>query len=309
MNEQQCLNEMVAPGTRRKGKYREGVIQIWVTRVCDKACFGCTQGSNLAGYSPEITVENFEKAVVSLKDYFGVVGMFGGNPTLHKHYAELCKILQRHIPYEQRGIWCNKLFGKGAITRETFNPAVSNINVHMDLEAANEFRRDWPEVHVVGLNTDSRHSPPFVAMRDVISNESERWRLIASCDINKHWSALIGQFRGEARAWFCEIAGSQSILHQDDPNYPDTGVEVVPGWWQRPMESFAHQVRKHCHECSVPLRIYGELSQAEQGTEYTSVTHQEIFIPKKRERNVEHFVGVAEKKVGSFIDYIGNAKR
>lgn len=309
MDKIQALRRMVAPGTRRKGKYREGVIQIWVTRSCDKSCFGCTQGSNLKGNTPAITIANFEKAVISLKDYFGVVGMFGGNPTLHPQFETLCEILREHIPYEQRGIWCNNLFGKGKVVRDTFNPSVSNINVHLDQEAAAEFKRDWPEVHVVGLQTDSRHSPPFVAMQDVIEDEGKRWELISNCDINKHWSAMIGQFRGEARAWFCEIAGAQSILHQNDPDYPDTGVEAAPGWWRLGMAAFEAQVVKHCHECSVPLRIYGELSQATEGVEKTSLTHLDIYTPKKSERIVESLDELDSATVSSFIDYIGNAKR
>ena len=36
MNEQECLERMVAPGTRRPGKYREGVVQVWITRACDQ---------------------------------------------------------------------------------------------------------------------------------------------------------------------------------------------------------------------------------------------------------------------------------
>jgi len=309
MNEQQALSKMVPPGAKRPGKYREGVIQIWVTRSCDKACYACTQGSNLKGKSANITPEQFEIACLSLKDYFGVVGMFGGNPALHPQFEELCKILCKHIPYSRRGLWCNKLFGKGAIARKTFNPSISNLNVHMDKEAYAEFKRDWPESTVFGLESDSRHSPPFVALKDVEFNKDKRWDLISDCDINKHWSALIGVFRGELRAWFCEIAGAQSILHQNEPTYPDTGVQVVPGWWQKSMQDFAAQVRFHCHACGVPLRMYGELSQAENGVEKVSKTHAAIYKPKKADRPVEVISSPSVNTVSSFINYLGNAKK
>ena len=80
MNEAQALARMVPPSKPRKGKPDGGVMQIHITRACDLACFGCTQGSNLAGKVTMITPENFEKACASLVDYFGVVGIFGGNP-------------------------------------------------------------------------------------------------------------------------------------------------------------------------------------------------------------------------------------
>lgn len=327
MNEQQALARMTAPGTKRPGKFRQGVIQIWTTRACDKSCFGCTQGSNLAGKPGMITPAQFEEAVKSLVGYFGVVGIFGGNPATHPQFETLCLILAKYIPKEKRGLWCNNPLGKGRIMREVFNPSVSNLNVHLDQKAYDEFKRDWPECHPVGLKQDSRHSPPYVAIKDVIADESLRWSMISDCDINKHWSAMIGIFRGQLRAWFCEIAGAQSMLHQGNPDYPDTGMPVNPdttgpivyqgktyeSWWQLPMTAFAHQVRKHCHDCGVPLRGYGELAQApdDQGKEQTSKTHEDIYIPKRKGRRVE--LAVVRSDLGpplrSMVDYLGNSQR
>lgn len=280
MNEQQALGQMVSPGMRRPGIWMNGVLQIWITRACDLACFGCTQGSNLGGRPGMITVEQFEQAVSSLRDYFGVVGIFGGNPAMHPKFAEICTILRDNIAFEHRGLWCNHPRGKGAAIRETFNPKVSNLNVHLVREAYDEFVRDWPECkpYLKGLDPtwpeaeelrrksrkeyehrvgDARHSPPYVAMKDVDvlptvdgtgtmpNTEENRYELIASCDINKHWSAMIGVFRGELRGWFCEIAGAQAMLHGNDPDYPDTGVAITPNWWQQTMQAFAAQVRLH----------------------------------------------------------------
>ena len=362
MNEQECLAKMVAPGTRRKGKYREGVIQIHVTRACDNACFNCTQGSNLGGKTEFITLDNFEKAVLSLKGYFGVVGVFGGNPALHPQFPALCEILSKHIPFEQRGLWCNHPRGRGREMRAAFNPAVSNLNVHLSLEAWDEFKRDWPESQPCGLNTDSRHSPCYVAMKDVLkkpcpvcdSPQTTPGRLpagaysaatvpcyecnasgqvydidrahdlISNCDINQHWSAMIGQFRGEVRAWFCEIAGAQAMLHQYETDYPDTGVDPTQlhqkthtgaglQWWECGMHYFAPQVRKHCHECSVPLRGQGELAMTDHSdaVEQVSTTHQGIYKPKRKGRRVELVTVESQlgRKLGSTVNYLGNAKK
>lgn len=316
MLEIDALAKMVYPSHKRKlpQQFNGGVIQIWVTRACDKACFGCTQNSQLRGYTPAITVEQFEQAVLSLKDYFGVVGVFGGNPALHPQFPELCRILDKHIPWERRGLWCNRLFGHGKIVRQTFNPRVSNINVHLDKEAADEFRRDWPEVYINGEHTDSRHSPPYVAMQDVVPDEFDRWDLITNCDINRTWSAMIGVFREELRAWFCEIAGAQSIIHQNNLSYPDTGLPLWidnQPWWQMPEHWFAEQVRKHCHECGVPLRGFGELSQTGE-TERVSKTHQTDFVTKTKGRTVTLVTEISQINQGRItrvVDYIGNGSR
>src|SRR5678815_405006 len=124
MTEQECLSKMVAPGTRRPGKYREGVIQIHVTRACDKACFNCTQLSNLGGKTEFMSPEHFAQAVESLRGYFGVVGVFGGNPAMSPHFVEYCRILRDSwVPFNQRGLWCNNPISidKACAARLTFD--------------------------------------------------------------------------------------------------------------------------------------------------------------------------------------------
>ncbi len=287
VNEAEALSKMVAPRDRRPGIWRDGIMQVMVTRACDKSCFGCTQASNLGGKPVFMSPAQFEEALQSLNGYFGVIGMFGGNPAMHPQFAELCRIMRKHVPYAQRGLWCNHPLGHGPLMRETFNPSVSNINVHLDQQARDEFERDWPEnTRLLGTDTDSRHSPPFVAMRDVIADESDRWELISNCDVNQRWSALIGVFRGQLRGYFCELAYSQSALHQHESDYPDTGLQITPGWWDQGMGAFASQARKHCHDCGIPLRGHGELAIGGR-SEQVSETHAAAFHPKRRDRAVE----------------------
>lgn len=348
MTEQELLTKMVAPGQRRANKWLGGVIQIHVTRSCDKACYGCTQLSQLGGKTTFITPDQFRTACRSLKGYFGVVGLFGGNPALHPQFEALCEIMREEVPFEQRGLWCNNPINASKVSamRQTFNPAVSNLNVHLDKAAYDLFKSGWPESMPFGLQKDSRHSPCYVAMKDLDqlpefdaqkrhvasrpNTEENRHALIADCDINQHWSAMIGVFRGKLRAWFCEIAGAQAMAHQDEPDYPDTGISIEvwdnpPGsglnitavdntWWTLPMKDFAHQVRKHCHECSVPLRGYGELAQQadDKGKEQVSPTHASLFKPKRKGRAVELVTTLDQVKpaaLNKMIDYLGNSVR
>jgi hypothetical protein len=159
-------------------------------------------------------------------------------------------------------------------------------------------------------------------MKDVIDDEGKRWELISNCDINIHWSALIGVFRDRTKAWFCEVAGAQAMLHQHEPDYPDTGIDLLDlqkygtvndvKWWEMPMTTFANQVRKHCHECSVPLKGLGELACSTTGTEQTSATHATIYKPKRKGRPVQIVTTLDELRsnaIRKFTDYLGNAKR
>jgi hypothetical protein len=346
MTEAECLEKMIAPGQKRPWvSWRQGCIQILVTQMCDKACMGCTQGSNLAGPKWFMTPDQFRLACKSLKGYFGVVGMFGGNPAISPHFIEYCRIMREEIPQPQRGLWCNNpiTLANAKAMKETFNPAHSNLNVHMDHKAYALFKEGWPGSMPFGLDRDSRHSPPWVAMKDLDAlpvfdknhrliaemenTEENRLSLIADCDINQKWSASIGVFRGELRAWFCEIAMAQSIRHQDDPDYPDTGVDPTVGWsgfgghngprqssawWELPMHAYASQVRKHCHECSVPLRGHGELALSKDGDEQTSKTHAPVFKPKKVGRGVELVTTLGQLHTGKInhsTHYIQNASK
>jgi len=316
MNEAECLALMKAPGDRRPNAWHGGVLQIWITRACDKACFGCTQGSNLGGSPGFMTPDQFQIAVDSLKDYFGVVGLFGGNPAVSKHFEAICEIFRGSaIPFERRGLWCNNPLGKGRIMRETFNPLVSNLNVHLDRAAYDEFKRDWPESHPFGLTEDSRHSPVHGSMIDLGVPEPERWERISRCDVNQRWSAMIGVFRGEVRGWFCEVAGAQAMLRQHDPEYPDTGVVVDPGhpasWWQLGMGGFADQVRQHCHNCLVPMKGYGELACNPNGREQTTVSYADVFKPKRVDRPVDLVTLATElgRPLERTTDYLQNSAK
>lgn len=310
MIREEAISKMIAPGQRRKGKWRDGVIQIHITRACDRACYSCTQASNLLLKPDFITLENFEIAVKSLVGYFGVVGMFGGNPALHPDFPELCNILAKYIPREQRGLWCNNPMKHGKLMSTIFNPKHSNLNVHQSQEAYNAFKRDWPECKPCGLNEDSRHSPVYASMIDMDVPESQRWELISKCDINHHWSAMIGQFRGQPRAWFCEIAGGQAMLMQNDPEYPDTGIYPDQGWYRKPLIDFANQIDQHCHNCAVPLKGRGQLANSTTDKEQTTKYYLPVFKPKhNREVEVVESADQLGTPLGLMTDYIGNSKK
>lgn len=279
---------LVPPGQRRPKIWRSGILQLHVTRACDLACHHCSQGSNLAGKPALMTPDQFEQAVDSLDGYFGVYGTFGGNPALSPHFEAYCDILRAKVPFEQRGLWCNNLRGKGAAARATYNPAVSNLNVHLDTAAYEEFARDWPESvpYLKGRDEDSVHGSPWVALKDVVPDEKERLRLIGQCDVSKWWSAIVGVVPGRGlRAYFCEIAYAQAALHADDPDWPDVGMVPEPGWWRRPLADFADQVRLHCHSCGIPLRRPGQPAIAGSFEEF-SKTHEFIARPKVKDRPV-----------------------
>ena len=96
MTEQEAIRKMKAPKDKRQGIWRGGVLQIQVTRSCTESCFGCTQASNLAGKPAMMTPEQFETACQSLQGYWGVVGVFGGDPCMSPYFEEICEICKQY---------------------------------------------------------------------------------------------------------------------------------------------------------------------------------------------------------------------
>lgn len=304
MNHIEAMRKMNLPRDLR-GPRR--IFQVWVTRACDKSCHHCTQASNMILPKEHITPEQFETILTSMDDYPGVVAMFGGNPCVHPQFEELCEIMIRHIPYGRRGIWTNRLLGKGKICQQTFNPRMSNFNVHMDSNAVAEFVQDWPETRdmLKGQEHDCGHSPIFGEPTALGVDPDEMWDMISVCDINQKWSAMAGVFRGEPRGWFCEIAGAQSMVMQYDPNYPDTGVPITKGWWKDGLDSFGRQIMFHCPKCLVPLRGKGQ--GAVKGVKDQVTSYYGHLKPKRGELEVlqpNQSIG----HVPHVTDYLANSR-
>lgn len=298
------LKSMVPPSQRRPSAWRNGIMQIHVTRLCDLACSNCTQGSQFSGKSHFITPENFELACRSLRDYFGLVGVFGGNPALHPQFSLLCEILRSHFAKDRCGIWCNHPRGKAQIMRQTFNPAMSNLNVHLVDEAFSEFKADWPESRPFGLQEDSKHSPVHGAMREVLQSESDVWVRVGNCDINKHWSAMMCQVRGNLFGFFCEVAGGQAVMRQDDPDYQHAGMQISDqnlGWWKSSMNAFESQIETHCTKCLVPLRGVPSLARSDKVTKVGS-DYQSLAV--KTGHTLLPIVDVSSNDTRKFVDYM-----
>lgn len=275
---------MKAPGDHRKGIWRNGVLQIKVTNACDLDCKNCSVAVGLAKKLHRIfwmSPDQFRAALRSLKGYFGVIGMFGGNPCIHPRFEDLCAIFREEVPdQDQRGLWSDKLFGHGKLCRATFSPAHSNLNVHGRSDAWAEIKRDWPEARPLaaslgnGREDPSQHAPIWATMGDLIPDETERWKLIGSCYVNQTWSAEITLVDGQLAAYFCEIAATQAELYGD----ASRGMAVLPGWWRRPMADFEAQARHYCNRCGVPLNGRKVKASDEEAAEDYSAAHAPLFL-------------------------------
>jgi hypothetical protein len=275
---------MKTPAAQRwDGHHRGVVLQIKITNVCDLDCRACTSAVGLAKKLHRqwmMTPDQFRKACQSLKGYQGVVGLFGGNPTLNKWFPEICAIFREEFPDKtQRGLWSNRLFGHGPLCRETFHGPHSNINVHRNQAAYDEIRRDWPEANPFGQARKSIHGSWWTAMSDLIPDEAERWKLIGKCWVNQTWSAEITVINGELRGFFCEFAATMAEF-ADLEKFDHLGLPVVPGWWDQDIEFYADQINHYCHRCGAPMNPRKVEDLSNEPEDFTK-THSPIFLTIK----------------------------
>lgn len=280
----------------------KGVFQIEITSACDlRNCSDCTR--LLTHYDRvNMSVDNFKRAVASMEGYTGVIGVFGGNPCISKDFETISRVFAQMVPNKaQRGLWTNNFNGHGAMIKETYG--YLNLNVHDNEKNAAEMEKagtGWP---IWGRQKKSWHSPVMVAVKDVIKDEAEQWRLIEDCDVNKSWSGICVQSRdGGVKGYFCEIASSFAHMYGD---YSD-GIDVYPGWWKLPITGpeFQAQINKRCTGCGIPLKLKGHLDL--DFIDDVSATHQArvelTFSAKNKGRKLAMYTG-GQEHVTSPTDY------
>ncbi|CAN2536138.1 hypothetical+protein [Methylocapsa aurea] len=245
---------------KMRSPYEMGIICVDVTNKCDLACSNCTRLLANQDTFWEMSPENFRLALRGLDGYPGLIAMIGGNPPIHRHFKELCRIFVEETPNKaQRGLWTNNIFKHEEIALETFGGF--NINPH----GVERGIRSLENIRAKSLGDyhsgHSHHSPLLTAVKDIFPDEEEMWEHISNCDVNKYWSATVVQVNGKLRAYFCEVAASFDLARGGDH-----GIEVVPGWWQRPITDFADQVQRFCPGCGVPARQVGHMDFEEIDT-------------------------------------------
>lgn len=240
------------------------IIQIDVTNVCDKSCANCTRfcGHYRSEKLYFMELDYYEKAVISLKDFPGIIGMIGGEPTLHPRFSELCEILNRHIKEKERkGLWSNtgkKFQEHKEIITNTFG--FFNLNDHLINEII--------------------HTPILVASEDMIKDgrlTEELWRKHTdTCWVQTTWSATITP-KG---AYFCEVAGTLDYLFDGNIGW---NLDKEPDWWRKPIPEYAKQISWACRKCGCQLPLRPKRSTDE--------------IDDVSESNLERLISVSSPKI------------
>ncbi|WP_163339293.1 radical SAM protein [Desulfopila sp. IMCC35008] len=242
-------------------------IQIEVTNACLFSCSNCTR---FCGHHKKpffMDWETFVRAVDSLEGFDQIVGIIGGEPTLHPQFERFIDHLS-----EKYGPRLKPNVLKMPMKPSEFAENVRvNQHDHYDRITAdgntkraglwstmpNQYYKSYEKIHEIFgqqvLNdhrNNSIHQPILVSRKDLGITDEEWIPIRDKCWIQNQWSSSITP-KG---AFFCEVAAALDTLF-DGPG----GWRIEKGWWKREPEDFRDQIH-WCEICGGALLDKGRLA-------------------------------------------------
>lgn len=266
-------------------------IQIDITNACNKRCSNCTRfcGNHKKNFFMDFDM--FKRAVNSLDGYEGVVGVMGGEPTMHPEFERFVLYAREKLGTEKkenRLIYPQREFIKEVRRRELESHFLMEQDGEKKLRLhglglwsnmGSTYRKHYELIQdsfsVQLLNdhiNSSYHQPGLVARKDLGISDEEWIQLRDKCWLQNEWSATITP-KG---AFFCEIAGALDMLF-GGPG----GWKVEPGWWKRTPEEFGDQLH-WCELCGFALDTFMRDAEEEKDDVSPTLYHmlEEIESPR-----------------------------
>jgi hypothetical protein len=259
---------MISPGN-------QGRIQIEITNSC-AGHEHAARCSNCSRFCPHVRepffmgFHSFRRAVDSMAGYHGMLGLMGGEPTLHPQFASFLEY------YRER--WAGfvpQTNGRGPIrdfadhhARHLASPAGQRCGLWTSLGPG--YARHFEAIQdVFGYQCVNTHSNRAVhqvllATRRELGIPDAEWPALRDrCWVQRLWSASITP-RG---AFPCEIMAAMDTLYAPltDAQRGELGIPpaggwpVEPGWFHRAPADFGAMLA-WCELCAAPLQLSARLA-------------------------------------------------
>ncbi len=227
------------------------IIQIEITNACFFSCSNC---SRFCGHHPKpffMDFETFSRAVDSLAGFRGIVGIMGGEPTLHPQFDQLIGYYAAKVPEPRPSSFIQqpvKSFARyGDIVRYVrgrrrglWSSLGNGYYRHFEL-----IQDTFPYQCLNDHQSINTHQAFLITRKELGIPDKEWFALRDKCWIQNLWSASITP-KG---AFFCEIAAALDMLFDGPGGWP-----IEPGWWKRKPADFTDQLH-WCEMCSVALKV------------------------------------------------------
>jgi hypothetical protein len=208
------------------------VIQIEITNACPKRCSNCTR---FCGHHKEpffMDFETFQQAVDSMRGFKGIVGIMGGEPTIHPQFEKFVRYYREHIGYDDFSTACYEPTADFVkhILANAYNVDYSNqrglwTSVNPRYYDHFELIQDTFGYQLVNDHTHPSMHETMMCTRKELGVADDEWvKLRDNCWVQNLWSASITP-KG---AFYCEIAAAMDAT-LGGPG----GWKIEPGWWKR----------------------------------------------------------------------------
>lgn len=269
------------------------VIQIELTNACPMRCANCTR---FCGHHTKpffMDFETFKRSVDSLKGFRGIVGIMGGEPTIHPEFKRFMEYYRANVGYEDYSTTLH------APTADFMRHVLAN-GWHVDYS---NHRGLWTSVtpryyenfeliqDVFGYQLLNDHSHPSMHQTHMVTRkelgipDAEWFKMRDRCWVQNLWSASITP-KG---AFFCEIAAAMDATLGGPGGWP-----IEPGWWKREPKDFKEQL-DWCEMCSacLPMPSRDANDETDDVSPIWAEKLKQINSPKFRKGLVNTFDPVA----------------
>jgi hypothetical protein len=228
------------------------IVQIEITNACMYSCSNCTR---FCGHHQKpffMDFNTFSLALLSMKGHPGMVGIMGGEPTLHPGFEELILYYANVIGAKSnsmKGIQPIADFGEHICNQDLLDRNVRRglwTSLHSNYYKHYELIQDVFDYQCINDHRHSGlHQAILVSRKDLDIGDAEWRKKRDSCWIQNMWSSSITP-KG---AFFCEVAAAMDMLFDGPGGWP-----IEPGWWKRKPEDFGDQL-DWCESCGGCLDV------------------------------------------------------
>ena len=282
-------------------------IQIDVTNACVR---GCANGTRFCGLHKKpffMDYDYFCKAVDTLVDHPGLIGIMGGEPTLHPKFKEMCEYLHSKVDPEIRVKEGSRKYPTDSFIEMQRRFELDEYEIHEYADGPRPIIRGaglWTSMtrlyqknleviqdtfnfqNLNDHNNVSFHQPVLIIRKDMGIDDNTWEKLKNQCWINQEWSGSVTP-KG---CFFCEVAGALDILY-DGPG----GLPLEEGWWKKDINAYKDQFH-WCELCGVPLKTFAR--DAREEVSDISKTNYELLKTKDTVKFDEGKLNVVEIKDG-----------